>query len=602
MRYKKGLYLLQTSIGLPIAALACAGVVQWMPPSLEANHLTRLPAHAATAHQVVAEVASPASGGSSPRDFAARIGIPDAWPLLKRDVTATIAIVDTGVDFDRPELQPFLLEGENVLDEQLSAQDDNGHGTEVAGVIAAIAKAGENKGPAHWTGRILPVKALNENGESDARTLAKGIRYAAQQGANIIVLSLGLRRDAPELREAVAWAETKGVLLVAASGNDAATFGAKATVQYPAAYSSVLAVAGSVNGKPAPESTHGPEVDLAAEWRVETLALKGGTVVAEGSSMAAPQVAAVAAMLMASHPEWKPLKLRETLRRSAANDQPRIWSPGMGYGQLTAERALLADARTDWREKPGSAAIFPTGKEISAAWDYPSDQDFYTVNVPYNGYYTVAGDARFSLYAGNKWIRPQPGLDSGSSARWKLPKGNYLLKAAALPGARSREYRLISRFDVAPDAMEPNDKPSSAFVLPARSQQWSGTFHKPGDEDWAVLTLPKDGELRIGAKVSTARIDLAMLVLPDGEAAIVEDEAADGGTERLVLKHAKAGKYFFRFENAESNAPVIGTYTISLEYITKDNDAYGASDDAKLANRFSDKRTPLLARLNDRRK
>jgi len=129
---------------------------------------------------------------------------------MNMDVTATIAIVDTGVDFNNPDLKPYLLEGKNIVNERKSAQDDNGHGTAVAGIIASVAKAGEtSSGLGRWKGRILPVKALDASGSGNEEKLTQGIRYAVNQGADIIVLSLGLRRDAIGLREAVALAESK---------------------------------------------------------------------------------------------------------------------------------------------------------------------------------------------------------------------------------------------------------------------------------------------------------------------------------------------------------------------------------------------------------
>ncbi len=85
-------------------------------------------------------------------EFIRTIGIEDAWALLDKDVTATIAIIDTGIDFNRPELKPYLLPGINLVNTRKSAQDDNGHGTAVAGIIAAAAQAGEAS-PARADGR-----------------------------------------------------------------------------------------------------------------------------------------------------------------------------------------------------------------------------------------------------------------------------------------------------------------------------------------------------------------------------------------------------------------------------------------------------------------
>ncbi|MCD9022265.1 S8 family serine peptidase [Cohnella silvisoli] len=521
--------------------------------------------------------------------FLKTLGIPEAWSLLSNDVTSTIAIVDTGVDLNNPEIKPYLLEGKNLVNDRKSPQDDNGHGTAVAGIIAAVAKAGESSsGTGRWKGRFLPIKALDQYGSGDEEKLTQGIRYAIEQGADIIVLSLGLRRDAPNLRDAVAFAESKGVLLIAASGNDAAVFGPRAAVQYPAAYPTVIAVAGSEGGKPVSQSTPGPEIDLSAAWRVQTLALGGGVVEMEGTSMGAPQVAAVAAMLKAEHPDWKPIRLREALRRTAISTGTDVWNVNAGYGLVSANKAIQADSTVDWREPNDTrakAAEFPLGKEVSGTWGSLGDNDWFTFEVPYDGIYSLSGDeARFTLYSKDGLVEPR----SVSTARvgflkqWPVKKGRYWLQSLS-SGATASDpdgYRFVSQFMMSPDAREPNDSAASAFTLPARTQQWIGSFHRLGDLDWVVVTLPKPGLLRLTVSTDTSRIDPEILVQPAGGSVIIVDERGDGGTEQWVLKYAKAGKYYFRIANAVSAKPeaVIGTYAATLEYITEKEDPYEPND------------------------
>jgi hypothetical protein len=523
-----------------------------------------------------ARVAAEPGISSSPA-FLKSIGITSAWAALTHDVTSTIAIVDTGVDFNHPVLKPFLLKGKNLIDLRKPPQDDNGHGTAVAGIIAEAAKAGEHSGKPLWKGKLLPVKALDEQGSGNEERLTLGIRYAVEQGADIVVLSLGLRRDAPDLREAVAWAESKGVLLIAASGNDAVLHGTKAAVQYPAAYPTVLAVSGSDGLLPVLKSTSGPEVDLSAAWHVQTLAVGGGTTEMEGTSMGAPQVAAAAAMLKAEHPDWKPSSLREALRRTALKKNPKGWNSNTGYGFLSVDKAVAADTREDWREPNNSkaqAAPFPLGKEVTAAWGSSSDNDWYSIEIPYDGYYSILGDqAQLSLYNDQALVTPAGDPSGGVVGKWHVAKGLYWLKAVK-PHDKPSEaqvYHLTSHFAMSPDAREPNDSPALAMTIPSRSQQWTGSFHQPGDEDWAVISLPKDGQLKISVKTDTTRIDPELLVQPAGGTATVADERGDGEGEQLTLQHVKAGKLYIKVRNASSPKPepVIGTYTVSLEYITQ---------------------------------
>ncbi|WP_239615810.1 S8 family serine peptidase [Cohnella mopanensis] len=515
------------------------------------------------------------------------IGIPEAWATLSRNVTSTIAIVDTGVDFNNPELKPYLLEGKNLVDERKTAQDDNGHGTAVTGIITAIATVGEmSPNDGRWKGYILPVKALDQFGSGDEEKLTQGIRYAVDQGADIIVLSLGLRRDAPSLREAVAYAEEAGVLLIAASGNDAAVFGAKAAVQYPAAYPTVVAVAGSDGLEPIAQSTSGSENDISAMWKVQTLTINGGSIEMEGTSMAAPQVAATAAMLMAIHPDWEPVHIREALRRSAQHSGKESWNPSMGYGLISASRAIQADEIIDWREPnhtKAAASVFPLGKEVTGRWKNASDTDWYTFEAPYSGIYEVAGnEVRLSLYDGKGTIAPLRSateVQGGVAVKqWPVAKGRYWLQVQSSSTAKqiTNFYRLESVFTMNPDAKEPNNSAAAASTLPPRSQTWTGTFHTRGDVDWFVVKLPKPGMIRLTVTPDTTRIDPQIGFQPAGGTEIVIDDRGDGGVEQWTMSDAKAGRYFIRISNAVSSnpMPVIGTYTATLEYITEKEDSY----------------------------
>lgn len=541
-------------------------------------------------------------------DFAETIGVPKAWRLLQRDVEGTIAIVDTGVDLKHPELAPYLTEGVNLVNERKPPQDDNGHGTAVAGIIARFAEAGRSESAkASWNMKIMPVKALDRNGSGDETKLIRGIRYAVDHGADIVVLSLGLQRDIPEMREAAAYAESKGVLLVAASGNDAEQYGEKAAVSYPAAYPTVLAVAGTDGKRHESASTAGPEVDLSAVWRVEALQPGGGVTAMEGTSMAAPQVAGVAAMLRAAHPDWTPARIRETLRRTAQDIGAKGWDRETGYGLVRADAALAADDAEDWREPndaKGTASVFPVGSEISAAWSGRADNDWYAVDVPYSGTLEIAFEseaARASsslrLYPADSAKAVAPGVSGVSAMQWPVAKGTYyLLASPSDPAGSLRRYRMVSGFRMAPDAMEPNGSMLTAYTLPPRSQRWTGTFHEKGDEDWTVVDLPKPGTLKIKASTDTTRIDLAVTVQKAGKSPQERDVNGNGDGEELTIPNAE-GKYYINIRNAISGKPepVIGTYTVDLEYIIPNEDPNEPNDSALTA-------TPLVLNAKEARK
>ncbi|WEK53952.1 MAG: S8 family serine peptidase [Candidatus Cohnella colombiensis] len=527
--------------------------------------------------------------------FLRTTGFLDAWNNFNAEVTSTIAIIDTGVDFNHPDLKPFLLSGKNMISPTKPPQDDNGHGTAVAGVIVAVAKAGESLGRPKWQGRIMPIKALDKNGAGDDQHLTQAINYAVEQGADIIVLSLGLRRDEPNLRKAVQDAENNGVLLIAASGNDAVNFGNKAKVQYPAAYTSVLAISGSNVLTPVKQSTPGPEVDISAAWKVDTLAIGGGTATMEGSSMGAPQVAAAAAMLKAQNPDWSPHRVREALRSTAQRNEAFSWDSKIGYGYLAVNKALQYDGSVDWREPNDTkdkAKVFPEGKEVAGKWTSVSDVDWYSVEIRYDGLYSVSGEGvQLALYnsSGSDLITGTTNASSNTT-QWRLAKGRYLLKVANTNSVNN-EYRLTNQFVIAADALEPNDRAATAFTLAPRSQTWTGTFHQRGDEDWMIINLPVEGTLRLAITTDTVRIDLELMIQPIGGSILIADDQGDGGSEELIMKNAKPGKYYIRIKNVVSPnpEPVVGTYTASLEYITQYIDAYEPNNGPLTATPLSDR-------------
>ncbi|WP_217593062.1 S8 family serine peptidase [Cohnella sp. GbtcB17] len=568
-----------TAEGGPVAAAEAAklGAVAVPTAAKQPDRLNKAARTSAARKPVAISALSDAS-------FLQETGIAAAWKLLRRDVTGTIAIVDTGIDLKNAALQPYLIEGVNLLDDAKPPQDDNGHGTAVAGVIVAAAEAAKGaNADAAWKMKLMPVKALDENGESDEAHLSGGIRYAIEHGADIVVLSLGLRRDAPGMRSVIELAEAKGVLLVAATGNDAADFGERAAVQYPAAYPTVIAVAGAEAGQGQINSTGGPEVDLSASWQVDTLALGGGRLAMEGTSMAAPQVAAAVAMLRAAHPDWKPAFLRETLRRTAEDIGAKGRDDATGYGLVRADRALSAAFAADWREPNGaqqSASPFPPGTEVYSAWSGSLDTDWYAVDAHEDGILSVRmqtnlfdiGPAavKLSLYRPGASGPIAAGGTNGGATTWKVSKGRYYLRADGSSRSSPLPYRLTSGFRMLPDRTEPGSNQASAYAIEPRTQTWTGTFDREDDEDWTTVKLPQAGSLKVTVETDTTRIDPAITLQRDGQAEVRTDTNGDGLPETATLKQAPAGRYYIGVSNAAADGapPVTGTYTVRLEYIT----------------------------------
>lgn len=280
----------------------------------------------------------------------AKVRAQEAWRVTRGSAKVPVAVIDTGVDFQHPDLQGKVLASESFigLGARLglgSAKDDNGHGTHCAGVLAA---EGQIQGMAPASPLIV-VKALDRNGSGAMSEVAKGLRWAVARGAKVVSLSLGSPDDARPLRQAVAEALAAGVVVVAAMGNEG-----KALRNYPAAYPGVIAVGATTRqDKLAAFSTRGPWISLCAPGSsilstapTYPVALTGeernfgpltGTL--SGTSMATPLVAGVAALLLSQHPDWSPSQVKARLEESAVALRG-LPADGVGHGRLDAGAAL----------------------------------------------------------------------------------------------------------------------------------------------------------------------------------------------------------------------------------------------------------------------
>lgn len=290
---------------------------------------------------------------------------PAAWDLAEGD-GVTVAVVDSGVDASHPDLADRVLEGWNTLDDNARWADEVGHGTHVAGIVAAVANNHQGVAGLAPRARILPVKALDQWGGTTL-SVAEAIRWAADHGARVINLSLGGETSGRTLQEAVDYAHNRGALLVAAAGNcgdpqDHAACSTHNPVLYPASLQHVISVAATgAQDERAPYSEFNRFVDLAAPGgnpgrsgalsgfitstyplRLASNLGQPGYAAMAGTSMATPHVSAVAALVLARNPGLSPAAL-ERLLISTADD---LGAPGrddyFGYGKVNALRAVQA--------------------------------------------------------------------------------------------------------------------------------------------------------------------------------------------------------------------------------------------------------------------
>jgi uncharacterized protein YkwD len=246
-----------------------------------------------------------------------------------------IAILDTGADFTHPDLATkFVSHGRDFVNNDNDASDDNGHGTHVSGIIGAATNNGQGVAGIGYNTRVLPVKALNYAGSGNHGQIASAIAWAVDNGARIINLSLGGSVGSQTLKDAIDSATARGVLVVCAAGNAGTS-----APQYPAAYPNCLSVV-ATNGADtrASFSSYGDTVDIAAPGVGILSTVRGGGYEAwDGTSMAAPNVAGVAALVASANPPLTGTQIRARLESTADNIGAAFY---FGRGRVNAERAV----------------------------------------------------------------------------------------------------------------------------------------------------------------------------------------------------------------------------------------------------------------------
>jgi subtilisin family serine protease len=252
-----------------------------------------------------------------------------------------VAVVDTGVDLKQADLraaarvplQGALVPGANFVTVGASPMDDHGHGTAVAGIIAARSNNKQGITGACWFRLVMPVKVLDRNGSGDDTQIAAGIVWAIDHGARVINLSLGGPGTTPELTAALAYAARKGVVVVAAAGNSGTTI-----PFYPAADPNALSVAATTfDDQPYNWTNFGSWVNVAAPGCNIAPILSGGYGAFCGTSSASPLVAGIAALALSERPTATGTQVVQAIEQSA-----KPVGSFVHYGRVNAPDTLAA--------------------------------------------------------------------------------------------------------------------------------------------------------------------------------------------------------------------------------------------------------------------
>ncbi|KZL92910.1 S8 family peptidase [Clostridium magnum] len=263
-----------------------------------------------------------------------------AWPLINQKREVKVAVLDTGIDYTHPDLKNRVLldKGYNFIDNSYDAMDDNGHGTHVSGIIAAEAnnKIGISGIVGNLDVKIIPVKVLDENGEGEENNVARGIVYAVDKGADIVNLSFGIKSKSRLIADAINYAKSKGVFVVAASGNDNEN-----SDNYSPAGDGAFAVAAmNYNYKKAYFSDYGNSIKVAAPGVKILSTVPGGYEAWDGTSMAAPVVSGIAAMVKSENPLLSSSQIEDILDSTAKDIMYKGKDQQSGYGLIDAYSAI----------------------------------------------------------------------------------------------------------------------------------------------------------------------------------------------------------------------------------------------------------------------
>jgi len=260
-----------------------------------------------------------------------------AWEVTAGSPSVNIAILDTGIDLDHPDLANKIMSNAN-FGSSPTVDDIHGHGTHVAGIAAAMTNNGIGVAGVGCNSTLMNVKVLGDNGSGTYSSVASGIIWAADNGAEVINMSLGGSAASSTLEDAINYAWSNGVIVVAAAGNSGST-----TPMYPAYYANCMAVAATdYNDARASFSNYGDWVDVAAPGAsIYSTLRNSGYGYMSGTSMASPHVAGLAALVFTAVSDTDgDGKLNDEVRSQIEGTCDDVGVSGIGYGRINAAQAV----------------------------------------------------------------------------------------------------------------------------------------------------------------------------------------------------------------------------------------------------------------------
>ncbi len=522
----------------------------------------------------------------------------DTWETTMGSGIA-VAVLDTGIDENHEDL-PALLGGINTIDGTDWDTDDNGHGTHVAGTIAALDNELGVVGVGPQIG-LYAVKVLDRGGGGTIESVVGGIEWAVGQGIPILNMSLGTGTHYQTLQDACDAAEVEGHLIIASAGNSGNPPGRGENVNYPAKYDSVMAIAASDSSdRRASFSSTGPAVELIAPGVSVLSTVPGnGYAAKSGTSMASPHAAGAAALAWAANSKLTNLEIREILQQTA--EDLGLASNHQGYGLVRADLAVRAAADLEppavghikgtVKNEDGSAiegaVVSVEGTDLSATTDasgcyllenvpigdqevtasadgYDSQtetvtieenqtvvQNFTLVILPT---YEVSGTVKDT--AGNPLADATVTIEETGLSAGTDEGGNY-----SIDGVEKGDYSIVASKDgyySQTKSVTVDENTTVNFNL-AEITEETQKMHVDSVEMWYRSAGPNrfvyTGVKIVcseGSSVAKATVNLKM-TLPDESVVYLSDTTGDDGIITFEIRSRQTGKYTSSVENVEKD-------------------------------------------------
>lgn len=453
------------------------------------------------------------------------INMEAAWDAEDGDPGVIVAVVDTGVAYENFTQSSFFsttnyylapdlaatrfVAGYDFVNEDTHPNDDEGHGTHVAGTIAQSTNNGIGVAGIAFNCSIMPVKVLNGSGSGSYADVADGIRWAADHGAKVINLSLGGSSASMTLQSALVYALGKGVTIACASGNN----GSLTTIGYPAAYDQCLAVGATRYDETVSYySNRGAALDLVApggDTRVDQN-LDGwpdgvvqqtfgnalndwGYYLYQGTSMATPHVAGVAALVIARGLATTPAEVRAVLQSTAEDKGAPGWDSTYGHGIVNAAAALGAGGGTPVPNQPPTANA---GADQSAVMGQ---------TVLFNGGGSSDADGSIVSYAWN--------FGDNTTGTGATPTHAYAAAGSYTVTLTVTDDDTATGSDTMLVTVTDSAGPVDAFVDSFEVGEWNGLWTEDSQNDWTRSTQRATSGSR-SAEADGSAADAQLISIP----------------------------------------------------------------------------------------